>query len=142
MFVASKKIFIESSIFLAFIDRVHPDHLKVVQLLEYLGKEGFEVYTSSLVVLNVFNRVDKDMGFTVAMEFMQAMLESNIEILVPGKGEFVSAFKFLKLSKKTLWPLAEIVNADLMVKNRLMYVLTIDKWGEVMGTKVSELVRG
>lgn len=140
MITASKKVFVESSLFIAFIDRVNPNHAKSISIFESLAREGYQVYTSSLVVQNTYNRLEKDIGFRVAVEFLQAILESNIQTLHPQTAEYVSAFKFLNLVKQAQFSLNEVINADLMVKNRIPQIVTFDSWHEIMGVQVAPLV--
>lgn len=141
MFATGKKVFIETSFFLAFIDRASPNYLKSQQIFEYIARESYLAYTSEIVLQQTFNRLEKDIGLTVALDFIQAILESNIHVCYISASEFVVAFKFFKAAKKAICPLTEVINTDLMMKNRLTHVLTFDRWNNLMGTAVSELIK-
>ena len=136
MINSSKKVFLDASIFIAFIDRANQNHNRSIGIFETLAREGYQVYTSSLVLQNTYNRLEKDIGFRVAVEFLQATLESNIQTLHPLVPEYVAAFKFLNLVKQAQFSLSEVINADLMVKNRIGQVLTFDSWHDLMGIKI------
>src|SRR6476646_1325919 len=106
----SHKIFIDTSFFVAFIDRGDLNHTKCVPIFEFLGRHGYQVYTSNLVLIQVFNRIDKDLGTTISLEFLQSIMESNIDVMIPSKSEFVSAYRVLKNNPNTQISMAELLN--------------------------------
>lgn len=140
MAIHSKKIFIESSLFLAFIDRVNLNHSKAVETFEFLARQNYQVYTSSIVVLQTFNAIERDLGSTVGNDFLQAILESKIQILYSSESDFLSAFRYLKANPGYQSSLSSIINANLMQKHGISSVLTLDFWPNVMGTIPSNLI--
>lgn len=137
----SHKIFIETSFFISFIDRASLEHLKSVALLEFLGKNNYQVYTSNLVILQTFTRLEREMGATVAMEFLQAILESNIETLYFTRSELIASFRYIRVNSQRRYALSEIINSIMMEKHGINGVLTYDFWHSLMGTQVSQLIQ-
>lgn len=140
MSLTSKKIFIESSLFLAFIDRANLNHVKAVGIFEFLGKQKFQVFTSNTVVLQTFNAIERDLGSTLANDFLQAMIETDIQILHPGESDLMAAFRYLRANTGRQNSLSSIINANLMQKNGVNSILTFDFWPNIMGTVVSNLI--
>lgn len=136
----SKKIFIDSSLFLAFIDRANVNHLKSVQIMELLAQQRYQVYTSSVVILQTFNAIERDLGSTLANEFLQAILESNIQVLYATGSNFLAAFRYLKVNPGHRNSLSNIIIADLMQKHSISSILTFDFWPNLMGAMVSNLI--
>ncbi len=134
----SHKIFVDSSFFIAFIDRGDLNHTKCVPVFEFLGKHNYQVYTTSLVLIQVFNRIDKELGTTISLEFLQAIMESNIEVLFPSKSEFLSAYRLLKNDPNIQVSMSELLNSILMEKNGVSAVLTYDSWVGILGTRKSQ----
>ena len=134
----SKKIFLDISFFIAFIDRADLNHIKCVSIFEFLASHEFRVFTSYLVILQTFNRAEKELGSTVAKEFLQAILESNIQILYPGKQELISAFRIIRANPTHQNSLTELLNAILMEKNGITAILTYDFWHNLLGTNKSQ----
>lgn len=134
----SRKVFIETSFFMAFIDRGDLNHTKCVPIFEFLGRHGYQLYTTNLVVMQTFARLDKELGSTISLEFLQAILESSIEVLYPSKSEFISAFRLLKNSPNTPVSVTELINSILMEKNGVAAVLTFDSWNNLLGTQKSQ----
>ena len=140
MAIISKKIFIDSSFFLAFIDRANLYHAKAVQILELLARQEYYLYSSGIVVLQTFNAMERDLGSAVAKDFLRAILESSIHILYSSGSDFLAAFRYLKLNPGYQRSLVSIINARLMERYGINSVLTFDFWPNVMGIRVSNLI--
>lgn len=140
MVTSSKKIFIEASVFLSFIDRASSNHAKAGQLLEFLGKNKYQVFTSGMVVAQTFNALEQDLGKTLARDFLQAMLESNIQIVYTSESDLLAGFKYLKANPGRQISLSSIINANLIQRHGINSVLTFDFWPNVMGIVVSDLI--
>lgn len=136
----SQSIFIDTSAFLAFIDRADINHTKSIKLFETLARQNFQIYTSNLVVFQTFSRLEKDLGVSLARDFLKTILEGNIHILHPGESDLISAYRFLKLNPERQTSLMEVVNTHLMDKSRVLTVLTFSYWHNLMGTSVSPLI--
>ena len=81
------------------------------------------------------------MGQTVSLDFFQAMLESNIEVIYPSKAEMVAAFRVIKNNPQRQTVLTEIVSAIMMEKNGIGAILTYDFWHNLLGTSISALLQ-
>lgn len=137
----TQKVFLDTSFFISFIDRVNFNHPKASQILEDLTRRNFQVYTSSSVVTTVFNNLEKELGVTVADEFLQSILESNIQILYPDKTDFLAVFRLLKNSTSRVASLSEMINATLMNRSRIYSILTFDPWHNLQKTELSDLLK-
>ena len=137
----SKKIFVDISAFISFIDRADLNHTKAVQVFEELGTDEYHVFTSSSVVLNTYFRIEREISTIVANDFLQAILESNIEILYPSKSELSTALRISKANPGRTASLSQIINSDLMEKNGIRHVFTFDFWNNLLGTNLSPLLQ-
>lgn len=135
----SKKIFLDSSIFLSFVDRTHLNHQKAVAILEHLADQNYQLFTSDLVVFQSFNLIERDLGFAVAQGFLKAVLDSSIKILYVTEQELLFAFRFLKTAARRA-SLVEVVTARLMEKHGISSILTFDFWHNISGIAVSNLI--
>ena len=137
----SKKIFVDISAFISFIDRADLNHTKAVQVFEELGTDEYHVFTSSSVVLNTYFRIEREISTIVANDFLQAILESNIEILYPSKSELSTALRISKANPGRTASLSQIINSDLMEKNGIRHVFTFDFWNNLLGTTLSPILQ-
>lgn len=138
--IINKKIFIDSSILLAFIDTSNTKHIKVVKALEDLVTIKYRLYTSSQVIIDSYNLISKNSNIQYASEFLQTMMQSRIEILFPKKADFITAQRILKVNQEHSILLNEALNATLMQKKGIAQILTLDNWNKLFGTVVSNLL--
>lgn len=140
MATSSKKIFIEASVFLAFIDRVNPNHAKAIKIFELLAKDKYQVFTSGMVVAQTFNALERDLGETLARDFLQAMLETDIQILYTNQSDLLAAMRFLKANPGRQISLSSVINANLIQRHGINSVLTFDFWPNIMGIAVADMI--
>ncbi len=139
MTVIRRKIFIDSSILIAFIDRGDPNHLKATKAIEDMAGIGCRLYTSSEVVSTSYGLLARTVGITVALEFLQAMTQSGIEILYPQKADLITSYRILKVHRDEKISLREAISATLMQKKGINQILTLAHWNNLFGTTVSNI---
>ena len=140
MISQSRKIFIDSSVFVSFIDRADNNHAKTVRSIETLAQHGYQLYTSSLVVTEVYAAVSREIGVSVALDFLQASLQSEIEILLPQKADFITANRMLRSNRERQLTLREVLNATLMQRRGINQILTFNYWHNLFGSHLSNLL--
>lgn len=138
---SSHKIFIDSSFFFSFIDRADLNHQKTVDVFDFLGRQNYQLYTSSLVVYQTFSRVERDLGSGVSYDFLQAILDSAIKLLYTTESELLFAFRFFKNSPQRQVSILEVISARIMERQGIVAILTYDYWHNISGTYVSELIK-
>ncbi len=136
----SKKIFVDGSFFISFIDRADLNHNKCVPIFEYLGRHGYEVYTSNHVIFQTYSKLEKMFNKEIALSFLGTISESNIYILYSTKPEMNSIFRFLRSSNNQEANLSEVINAVLMLRNGVEHILTYDFWPNILGSQKSPLI--
>lgn len=136
MTTQSRKIFIDSSILIAFIDRGNPNHAVAAKAIGDLASIGYRLYTSLSVVTDSYTLLSREVGNTIALEFLQTMLQSGIEILFPQKIDLITAHRILRVNRDRQIPLNEALNATLMQKRGVVQILTFTHWHNLFGTYV------
>ncbi|OGE28854.1 hypothetical protein A2867_02825 [Candidatus Daviesbacteria bacterium RIFCSPHIGHO2_01_FULL_40_11] len=137
--VQTKKIFIDSSVLLAFIDRTDPNHQKSTLSFDTIARQGFHIYTSYQNIADTYTTLGREVGISMALEFLQASLQSNIEIIFPQKADLITAHRMLRANRDRQISLRETLNATLMQKRGIMQILTFTYWHNLFGTYVSNL---
>lgn len=137
--VAQRKIFIDSSVLIAFVDRTNINHSKAVKTIENLARLGYQVYTSSQNVNEIYATLAKATGLSVALEFLQAILQSDIEILFPQKVDYITANRMLRSNRERQLTLREVLNATLMQRKGISQILTFTYWHNLFGSFISNL---
>lgn len=137
MVLQSRKIFLDSSVFVGFIDRADANHARAVKSMETLAQLGYQLYTSSLVVNDVFAVISRETSPSVALDFLQAIIQSDIEIVFPQKADLITAHRMLRSNRERQMTLREVINATLMQRRGIMQILTHNYWHNLFGTYVS-----
>lgn len=139
MAIQSRKLFIDSSVLVPFIDRGDTNHQKSVKLMEDLAKLHYQLYTSYQNVTETYATLTREVGISVASDFLHACLQSDMEILFPQINDLVTAHKVLKSNKDRQITLREAINATLMQKRGVSQILTFTYWHNLFGTYVSKV---
>lgn len=132
--MASKKLFIDTSALYAFIDRADPNHIKATATIEHLSVQGFFLYTSLQSVQDTYSTVNNKLGMVLSFEFIQTIMESNIEILCPQKSDLHSAFRLIRFNREKRISLKEALNSTLMEKRKIPLILTFSPWHHLLGS--------
>lgn len=135
----SARIFLESSIFEAFIDRSNTKHQQSVEMLNRLAKDSCLLFTSLQVVEEVFDFLMAKVSKVVAFEFLQAILESNIELIFTNRSDITSVYKLMIEYKEKQISFKEALITVLMQKNNIPKIATFRFWNNLEGTSVSGL---
>ena len=123
MTLQSKKIFIDSSILIAFIDRADENYPKAVKAIENLVRLRYHLYTSSLNISEVYAALSRETGISIALDFLQAILQSDIIILFPQKTDLITAHRMLRSNRDRQLTLREVLNATLMQRRNIVQIL-------------------
>lgn len=134
----STKLFLDTSFLLSFIDRGNPQHKMSVDVMTYLAKEGYRLYTSNITILTTFSRVERDMGTWLAVEFLDTMLQSNIETMHVSQSELQASIRYIRNANRLQCTLTEVINAQLMLRFGIPAVVTYDTWHNLNATKVAK----
>ena len=136
----SRKVFIDSSILVAFVDRGASNHSIASKAVEDLASMSCHLYTSSQVITDSYALLSRGISTTIALEFLLSMLQSGIEILFPQKTDLITAHRILRVNRSRQISIGEALNATLMQKKGITQILTFTRWNNLFGTSVSNLI--
>ncbi len=135
----SNKVFIDSTIFISFIDRADINHTKAIKVMENIAQFNYQAFTSIQNIQEVYNLINREMGVSVALEFVQSALQSDIEILFPQKADLIAAYRLLRNNLEKQITLKESLNATLMEKRGIYQITIFTYWHNLLGTYASNL---
>jgi predicted nucleic acid-binding protein len=132
--MVSKKIFIDSSALYAFVDRSDINYQQSGKIIDQLAIQGAQLYTSLSAILEAYAAINSQLGTAVSFEFLQSILESNIEILYPQKADLIAASKLIKSNKNKQVGLKEALTATMMQKKGIYQIFTFSYWHNLLGS--------
>lgn len=139
MVLKSRKVFIDSSVFLAFVDRSDINHQKAAKALENLAQFKMILYTSLQNITETYTVLNKEIGLSVALEFLESIVTSKIEILYPAQNDLTAVMKLIKSNRDRQISLREAINAVLMHKRDISQIYTFTYWYNLYGTSLINL---
>lgn len=135
----SKKIFVDSSVLISFVDRADSNHLKAVKAIESIASLKFQAYTSYQNISESYTALSRETGSSVALDFLKAILQSDMEILFPQKADLISVHRMLQANRDRQINLKEVLNATLMQKRGIASILTFTYWHNLFGSYIINL---
>src|SRR5690348_15955978 len=122
--MAARKIFVDGSVLSAFTDRADTNHVQAVKTLEQLSLQGVQLFTSLQEIQHVYAAINRQLGTVIGFDFLQAMIESNVEVIYPQKSDLVSAYKLIRSNTNRQISFKQAMVATLMAKRNVVKILT------------------
>lgn len=141
MALQSRKVFVDSSILLPFVDRGDVNHQRSVKSIENLARLHYQLYTSYQNIAEIYATLAGEVGISVALDFLQASLQSDMEIIFPTKADLITAHRMIRSNKDRQLTLREAINATLMQRKGIVQILTFTYWHNLFGTYVTNLIQ-
>ncbi len=126
MAIQSKKVFIESSVFYAFINRAHVKHPQAAAFFRYFAQEKYQVFTSYPVIEEVYQQIYEKISPSLAKDFIRGINLSSVNILYPTESDLKSALKTLINYQNTELTFKESQTSVLSNRNYIPQVCTFD----------------
>lgn len=95
----SKKVFIASDTFVAFIDRQHPKYLHAEAFFRYFSLEKYYLYTDIISINQSADTIRKNISTSLAKDFLKSILTGNLNILYPEETDFKKSIEILARSQ-------------------------------------------
>jgi hypothetical protein len=88
----SKKVYIASDGFVAFIDRAHPRHIQAAAFFRYFAQENYQLYTTIVSMNDVYINLYRTISPSLAKDFLRAMYVSSVNIIYPEEPDLTALF--------------------------------------------------
>lgn len=95
----SKKVYIATDGFIAFIDREHQKHLHIGAQFRYFAQNSFQLYTSVITLNEVYNDLANTISPSIGKDFLRAIELSDINILYPEESDIKKSIRLLTTSQ-------------------------------------------
>ena len=126
MALISKKVFIEASVFSAFIDRAHPKHEQAAAYFRFFAEEEYTLFTDQIALVEAYMLMYKDVSPSLAKDFLRTMSLSNVNILYPEEQDGKVALKALVTYQSTDLTFPKALSAVLAQKRGITQICTFD----------------
>lgn len=97
----SKKVYVDSSLFVAFIDRAHIKYDQATAYFRFFGIEEYQLFSDPFTILTAYERLYNDISPSLAKDFMRVMALSNVNMVYPEEADMKAALKTVVNFKTT-----------------------------------------
>jgi len=99
--VPSKKVYLDSSCFIAFVDRAHIKYDQATAYFRYFALEEYQLFSDPFTLLEAYNKFYNDISPSLAKDFMRVMALSNVNLIYPEETDCKNALKAIVTFKTT-----------------------------------------
>lgn len=124
--ITSRKVFIESSVFYAFINRAHVKYPQAAAYFRYFAEHKYQVFTSYPVIGEVYEQIYEKISPSLAKDFLRGVMLSSLNILYPTESDTKAALKTLINYQSTELTLRDSQTAVLSNRNSISQICTFD----------------
>jgi predicted nucleic acid-binding protein len=132
----SKKVYIASDGFVAFIDRVNKNHMHAVSLFSYFAREQYQLYTNIVSFNETYTAIYNTISPALARDFLNEMYVSNITILYPELAETKAAIKAVDSYNAVDLTFSKALMSVICNKKSIPQIMTYEYLHSLFGLKV------
>ena len=133
MSTVTKKVYIEASVFTAFIDRAHPKHETASAYIRYFGQEEYALFTDIHAIMSAYKQIYDNISPSLAKDFLRTLFLSNLNIIYPEEQEIKAALKTLITFQITDLTFDKALSAVLANKRNINQICTFDYLHSLFG---------
>lgn len=124
--MTSKKVFLASDLFVAFVDRAHPKHIHAVAFFRYFASQRLELYSNMSIIIASYQNIYQNISPSIARDFMRAITLGSVNIIYPDESDFKAALKALVTYQSTELTFDEALMAVEADKRRIPAICTFE----------------
>jgi predicted nucleic acid-binding protein len=132
----SKKVYIASDMFVAFIDRAHPKHVHATAFFRYFALEHYQLYTSIVTVNDSYHIFNTTISPALAKDFLRAMSLTSINILYHEPADVKTAYKTILGSNSAELTFSKALMAVMCDRRSIPQIGTFDYIHSLFGLTV------
>lgn len=132
----SKKVYIDSSLFVAFIDRAHIKYEQATAYFRYFGIEEYQLFSDPITLVEAYNRLYNDISPSLAKDFMRVMAISNINMVYSEESDVKAALKAIVNFKTTDLTFPKALLSVLANRRGVSQICTFDYMPQLFGLQL------
>ncbi len=136
MAAISKKVFIATSAFMAFLDRANPHHVQATAYFQYFSQEKYQLYTGYLNLAEAHREISEKISGSFARDFLKAINLGSINVLYPEPGDMKVALKTLINYRSTDLTFREAQMAVMASRRLINQICTFEYLHSLFGLTV------
>jgi predicted nucleic acid-binding protein len=120
----SKKVYLASDIFLAFLDRANEKHRETAAFFRYFALEKYNLFTDSITLYDAYVKISQRLSVAVAKDFLRTIMLSNITIFYPDESDMKAINKIYLNDRTSDLTLGQAVMAVMADRKGIQQIAT------------------
>ncbi|MEK7605612.1 MAG: PIN domain-containing protein [Patescibacteria group bacterium] len=134
--ILSKKVYLDASCFVAFIDRAHIKYEQATAYFRYFGIEEYQLFSDPITLVEAYNKFYNDISPSLAKDFMRVMAISNINLVYAEESDVKAALKAIVNFKTTDLTYPKALLSVLANKRGVPQICTFDYMPQLFGLQL------
>lgn len=122
----SHKVFIESDVFYAFVNRADSKHPQAAAFFRYFAQEKYQVFTSYPAIEETYKEIYEKISPSLAKDFLRGLSLSSLNVLYPNESDLKAALKTLINFQNTELTFRDSQSAVLANRNYINQICTFE----------------
>ena len=134
--MVSKKVYIATDGFVAFIDRAHEKHVQATAFFRYFSQEKYQLYTNVVTMNDAYMRMYNTISPSLARDFLRVMSLSSVNIMYPETSDLKAAIKIVETSNSVDLTFAKALMAVMCNKKSVPQIMTYEYLHALFGLQM------
>lgn len=122
----SKKVFITTNTFLAFVDRGHPKHAQAGAYFRYFAENNYYLYSGYSDIIQAYIQVSEKISSSLARDFIRTISLGTVSILYATESDMKATIKTLVNYRSSQLSFIDAQTAVLANRNNISQICTFD----------------
>ncbi|HVZ58893.1 MAG TPA: hypothetical protein VG935_04045 [Patescibacteria group bacterium] len=132
----SKKVYLDASAFVAFIDRAHIKYDQATAYFRFFGIEEYQLFSDPVTLVEAYNKLYNDVSPSLAKDFMRVMALSNVNMIYADESDIKAALKALVNFKTTDLTFPKALLCVLSNRRGVSQICTFDYMPQLFGLQM------
>ncbi len=120
----TKKVFLAADMLVAFVDRMHPQHLHAKTLMHYFASEHFALFTTPTILDHAYTQIAQDISVSLARELLDSFAKTEVNMLFPDDKDLAHTYELVTNSPTLEITFTDALQATLCVRNHIPSIAT------------------
>lgn len=135
MAAESKKVYLSTSAFLAFMDRAHAKHAHATAFFRYFAQRRYHLYTDILMIYDAHRQIHFQISPSLSQDFLRTIPYSNINVIYPQEADVKSAIKVINNYRSVDLTFEKALMGVLANKRNIPQIVTFDYLPSLFGLR-------
>ena len=132
----SKKVYIATDAFIAFIDRAHPKHLQSAACFRFFAQNQFQLYTNIVTLNDTYTELYQMVSPSIARDLIRAIELSSINLLYPEESDIKKAIRIVENTQSVELTFAKALMAVVCNKKSIPQICTFEYLHALFGLQL------